>query len=177
MVERVADNSAVCSPVVFDLTPIGGGPPGLFGAFYGGWRGMRTKIVDSLGELGGQLAALYPEKLIFDVAGFREVLAGELAKRLIEQAMQYGPTVCLGEVVGRLERLGEGMGYRMETDKGVHFSKTVLIAAGAGAFTARKLSLPEAAGLEGRNVFYGVKEKAVFAGKNVLIVGGGEFGD
>ncbi|MCS7065271.1 MAG: hypothetical protein NZL85_03230, partial [Fimbriimonadales bacterium] len=68
---------------LYDITFIGGGPIGLFGAFYAGLRGMRTKIIDSLPELGGQLVALYPEKYIYDMPGFPEVLAKDLAEQMI----------------------------------------------------------------------------------------------
>src|SRR4051812_28881329 len=85
------------SPV--DLTIIGAGPTGLFAAFYAGLRQMTVKIIDSLEVLGGQLITLYPEKFIYDVAGFPKVLAKDLARDLIEQGLQYGATVSLGEQV------------------------------------------------------------------------------
>src|SRR3954467_6326424 len=85
------------------LAIIGGGPTGLFAAFYAGLRQMSVKIIDSLETLGGQLVTLYPEKYIYDVAGFPRVLAKELAVNLVEQAMQYHPSVCLGEMVSSLD--------------------------------------------------------------------------
>jgi ferredoxin/flavodoxin---NADP+ reductase len=177
---------------IFDLSIIGGGPAGLFAAYYAGMRRMRVKIIDSLDELGGQLTALYPEKYIFDVAGFPKVMAKDLAGRLIEQAMQYSPALALGEVVQTLEemrnaecgmRKGDEAGhaagvelpvYRVTTDKGVHYTRTLLICAGAGAFSPRKLNVAGAAELEGRGVYYAVRNKAEFAGKDVLVVGGGD---
>src|ERR1041385_5582391 len=84
---------------ITDLLIIGGGPVGLFAAYYAGFRQMSVKIVDSLQTLGGQLTTLYPEKFIYDVAGFPKVLAKDLARNLIDQAMQYNPTLCLGEQV------------------------------------------------------------------------------
>ena len=86
-----------------DLAIIGGGPTGLFAAFYAGLRQMSVKIIDSLETLGGQLVTLYPEKYIYDVAGFPRVLAKDLAVNLIEQASQYRPVVCLGEMVAALD--------------------------------------------------------------------------
>src|SRR5580765_7823174 len=86
-------------PDLFDLTIIGGGPTGLYAAYYAGFRGMKVKIIDSLEELGGQVTALYPEKFIFDVAGFPKVLGKDLVKNLVVQALQFKPTVCLGECV------------------------------------------------------------------------------
>src|SRR5438034_3857820 len=97
-----AGNSAASDTVV-DLTIIGGGPVGLFAAFYAGLRQMSVKIIDSLNELGGQLVTLYPEKYIYDVAGFPKVLAKDLANDLIEQGLQYGAIPALGEQVKTLE--------------------------------------------------------------------------
>jgi len=102
---------------VYDITIIGGGPSGLFGAFYAGMRQMSTKIIDALSQLGGQLTALYPEKFIYDMPGFPKVRASELAQRLIEQAMQFHPTVCLNETALKLERLDEKL-FRLTTSKG-----------------------------------------------------------
>src|SRR5690242_12954739 len=84
---------------IVDLCIIGGGPTGLFASFYAGLRQMSVKILDSLDCLGGQLITLYPEKQIYDVAGFPKILAKDLVNNLIEQGLQYKPTVCLGEQV------------------------------------------------------------------------------
>src|SRR5271170_2583647 len=94
---------------IVDVAIIGGGPTGLFGAFYAGLRGMSVKIIDSLEILGGQLTTLYPEKYIYDVGGFPQILAKDLANNLAEQAGQYKPVVCLGERVESLTReVGSG---------------------------------------------------------------------
>src|SRR5262245_2558515 len=90
---------------VFDLTIVGGGPTGLFASFYAGFRSMKVKIIDSLEELGGQVTALYPEKDIFDVAGFPKVSGKDLVKGLVEQALQNKPSVCLGEKVDMMRAL------------------------------------------------------------------------
>ena len=111
---------------VFDITIIGGGPVGLFGAFYAGMRGMRAKIMDSLEELGGQLATLYPEKYVFDMPGFPKVLARDLANDLIAQAMRYSPAVCLGELVLQLQHETDGT-ITITTQKGMHRTKTIVI--------------------------------------------------
>src|SRR5277367_5793412 len=103
-----------------DLAVIGGGPTGLFAAFYAGLRGMSVKIIDSLEILGGQLTTLYPEKDIFDVAGFSQVLAKDLANNLIQQAGQYKPTICLGERVNVLKREGESGVFSLQTKATAH---------------------------------------------------------
>jgi thioredoxin reductase (NADPH) len=158
---------------VDDLAIIGAGPTGLFAAFYAGLRQMRTKLID-LETLGGQLTTLYPEKLIYDVPGFPAVLAKDLAKGLIDQALQYRPTVCLGEQVRELvSDVGAGA-LRLVTDKATHHARAILIAAGVGAFQAKMLPLFNAKQYEGRGLYYFVKELSDFADKRVLIVGGGD---
>src|ERR1700693_1627415 len=90
---------------VFDVTIIGSGPTGLYAAYYAGFRGLKVKIIDSLEDLGGQITALYPEKFIFDVAGFPKIYGKDLVKNLVEQAQQYHPTVCLGEKVEQVKKV------------------------------------------------------------------------
>lgn len=157
---------------VYDITIIGGGPVGLFAAFCAGMRSMSTKIIDSLPELGGQLSTLYPEKYVYDMPGFPRILARELVQRMVEQALRFHPAVCLDEEALELKQVGEN--WRIITDKAKHDTRTVLIAVGAGAFHPRKLQLPGIVEYEGRSVFYFVREKEAFAGKRVLIVGGGD---
>jgi ferredoxin/flavodoxin---NADP+ reductase len=160
-------------PELFDLTIIGGGPTGLFGAFYAGLRGMRTKIVDSLDQLGGQLNALYPEKFIYDVAGFPAVLAKTLSHELTKQAMQYHPTIALNQQVLRLCRLDPDR-LELVTDREAHHSRTVLIAAGGGAFTPKRLPGREYQQYEGRGLHYFIRDMTEFARKSILVVGGGD---
>ncbi|HEY8469380.1 MAG TPA: NAD(P)/FAD-dependent oxidoreductase [Longimicrobiales bacterium] len=155
-----------------DLTIIGGGPTGLFAAFYAGMRGASARIIESLPELGGQLTALYPEKSIYDVGGFPKITARELAANLIEQGLQFGPDVHLGEQVQDLIR--EDGRFIVTTDKGRYPSRAVIIAGGKGAFTPRVLECPGYDKLLGRGVLHHVKDPAAFAGKRVLIVGGGD---
>ncbi|HEX6292299.1 MAG TPA: NAD(P)/FAD-dependent oxidoreductase [Herpetosiphonaceae bacterium] len=157
----------------FDVAIIGGGPAGLFGAFYAGLRGMKTLLLDALPELGGQLAVLYPEKYIFDVPGFPKILARDLVKQLVEQAMQYHPTVRLEEQVTNIEPIGERQ-IRVKTTGGEYQTKAVLIAAGVGAFAPNKLDAPGVARLEGKGVYYFVKSKNEFVDKRLLIIGGGD---
>jgi len=169
----VLEEKRVEDPKVYDITIVGGGPAGLFGAFYAGMRQMSTKIIDALPQLGGQLTALYPEKFIYDMPGFPKVRASELVQRLVEQAMQFNPTVCLNEVALKLERLDEKL-FRLTTNKALHYSRTVLLCVGIGAFSPRRLARPEVERFEGHGVYYTVTDLNAFAGKKVLIVGGGD---
>jgi thioredoxin reductase (NADPH) len=157
----------------FDLTIIGAGPVGLFAAFYAGLRTMKVKLIDSLAEPGGQLAALYPDKDIFDVAGFPAVKSRDLVDRLVEQAMQYAPTVCVGEQATSLSAV-EG-GWVIGSDKArEHRTKTVLITAGIGYFAPRKLTDAALARFEGHGLHYVLPGLEPFRGRRVLLLGGGD---
>src|ERR1700737_4921501 len=158
---------------VYDITIIGGGPTGLFGTFYAGLRGLKTKVIDVLPELGGQLTALYPEKYVYDVAGHPKILAKDLAKNLGIQAQLFKAAMALGEKVTAMERVDEN--WKITTDVGTeHWSKTVLLALGAGACVPKQLDVEYDHNLEGESVFYAVKNKERFRDKNVLIIGGGD---
>jgi thioredoxin reductase len=156
-----------------DITIIGGGPTGLFGAFYAGMRGMSCRIIDSLPELGGQLTALYPEKYIFDVGGLPKVLAKTLAEDLVEQAMQFDPEVILDEEVRGVVRESDEL-LRLECAGGTYWTKTLVIAGGKGAFEPQALDVPGYAELLGQGVHYSVRDPDEYRGKKVLIVGGGD---
>ncbi len=156
-----------------DVTIIGGGPVGLFAAFYAGMRGMSARILDSLPELGGQLTALYPEKFVFDMPGFPKVLARDLAIAMAEQGTEFEPHVILEETASEL--VSEPDGYAIVTSKGARCpTRTVLISAGAGAFTPTRLGVPREEEYEGKGLYYGVREKEVFRKKDVVLVGGGD---
>lgn len=158
---------------LFDMTILGAGPTGLFAAFYAGLRGMRTKLVDSLNELGGQLMALYPEKYVYDVAGFPKILAKDLGKQLIEQAMQFHPTVCLGERVTGLT-VNPDKTIALTTSQATHHSKTVVISVGIGSFKPKRLEVPGIERFLENGVWYGIKAKEPFRGKRIAVVGGGD---
>lgn len=159
---------------LYDITIVGAGPTGLFAAYYAGFRALRTKIIDSQSDLGGQVTALYPDKYIYDVAGFPKILGKDLIRNQIEQAMQYNPTVVLNERVEVLERLPDG-NYRLVTHTGQeHFTRVVLIAAGIGAFTPKKYNRPELDQYEGRGLFFAVRNREDFRDRRVLVVGGGD---
>jgi thioredoxin reductase (NADPH) len=155
-----------------DITIIGGGPTGLFAAFYAGMRGSSCRIIDSLPELGGQLAALYPEKYIFDVGGFPKVLAKDLTRSLVEQALQFGAEVVLDVQVRELVRVDGG--FEVRCYKGVYPTRTVVIAGGKGAVEPMPLKCPGYEELMHRGVEYAVRDPEAFRGKRVMIVGGGD---
>lgn len=158
---------------IYDITIIGGGPTGLFTAFYGGMRKASVKIIESLPHLGGQLTALYPEKYIYDVAGFPKIRAQELVDNLTEQMNMFSPTICLEQAVISLDRVENDV-LKLTTDKEVHYSRTVIITAGNGAFQPRRLKVENAEKYEGVNLHYYVDDMQKFAGKNVAICGGGD---
>ncbi len=161
-------------PEIFDITIIGGGPSGLFAAFYAGLRAAKAKIIDSLPQLGGQLAALYPDKYIYDIPGFPKVLARELVDRQVEQALQFSPEVCLNAKVNHLRRKDENA-IELETAAGIrHLSRTVIIAAGVGAFVPRTLDLPDLERMAGKGVTYFLHDREAFRNRRVLVVGGGD---
>ncbi|KKI93343.1 ferredoxin-NADP reductase [Bacillus sp. SA1-12] len=158
---------------VYDITIIGGGPVGLFTAFYGGMRQASVKIIESLPQLGGQLSALYPEKYIYDVAGFPKVRAQELVDNLKEQMGMFSQTVALGQSVEYVEKQADGI-FKLTTNSEIHYTKTIIITAGNGAFQPRKLELAEAVRYENRNLHYFIDDLNKFAGKRVAICGGGD---
>ncbi|MBI3448758.1 MAG: NAD(P)/FAD-dependent oxidoreductase [Acidobacteria bacterium] len=154
-----------------DLIIVGGGPTGLFAAYYAGFRGLRSRIIDSLPELGGQVAAMYPEKPIYDVAGFPKVTGRELVDRLVEQAGRYSPDVRLEEPVRLIRRDGDAS-FTLTSDRGEHRGRAVLVTAGIGMFQPKRLA--SFAAYEGKGLVYFVRSMEVYRGKRVLIVGGGD---
>ncbi|MCM3675917.1 NAD(P)/FAD-dependent oxidoreductase [Peribacillus simplex] len=157
---------------VVDVTIIGGGPVGLFTAFYGGMRQMSVKIIESLPQLGGQLSALYPEKYIYDVAGFPKVRAQELVNNLKEQMKAFKQEVCLEQAVETIEKQKDGI-FKLTTNKEVHYSRTI-ITAGNGAFHPRKLKIDTEEKFQGKNLHYFVDDLNSFMEKDVIVFGGGD---
>jgi thioredoxin reductase (NADPH) len=159
---------------LYDIIIVGGGPTGLFGTFYAGLRGLKTKVIDVMSELGGQLTALYPEKYVYDVAGYPKVLAKDLAKNLATQSGLFKPALCLGEKVASIQKTDDG-NWQIITDKSSdHYAKTIVLAIGAGACVPKKLDIDYNKNFENDSIFYAVKNKERFRDKNVLIVGGGD---
>jgi thioredoxin reductase (NADPH) len=157
-----------------DVTIIGAGPTGLFTGYYCGFRGLSVRIVDVLHELGGQVTAYYPEKMIYDVPGFAAILGKDLVKALAEQVAQYNPEYCLGEEIRSLEKLGEKQ-FKLTTASGKEYmSKAVIITSGVGLFEPNKLPDPRFRRYEGKGLYYAVKSRADFEGKDLLVIGGGD---
>lgn len=158
---------------IYDITIIGGGPVGLFTAFYGGMRQASVKIIESLPQLGGQLSALYPEKYIYDVAGFPKVRAQELIDNLKEQMAMFSPKIALEQSVEHVEKQEDGV-FKVTTSAEIHYTRTIIITAGNGAFQPRKLELAEAEKYENKNLHYFVDDLHKFTGRHVALCGGGD---
>jgi thioredoxin reductase len=154
-----------------DLVIIGAGPTGLFAAYYAGFRQLRVAVVDSLPELGGQITAMYPEKLILDVAGFPAVKGRDLVEGLVEQANTAEPEYLLDRTATGLEHGEDDVTVTLDDGTTVT-GRAVLITAGIGKFSPRPL--PAGDGWLGRGMEFFVPSFAPYAGKDVLIVGGGD---
>jgi ferredoxin/flavodoxin---NADP+ reductase len=159
---------------IFDVIIIGAGPTGMFGGFYAGLRGMKFKLIDSLEALGGQVSAMYPEKDIFDVAGFPRVSGKQLVKDLEEQLFRFKPPLVLGEKVSTVVKRPDNV-FELTTDKGSkHYAKAVVLTLGMGSFTPKKHPNPALVPYENKGVQYGILSLEPFKGKRALVVGGGD---
>jgi ferredoxin/flavodoxin---NADP+ reductase len=162
---------------VVDITILGAGPTGLAAAYYAGHRDASVRIVESLEQLGGQVAATYPEKHVYDVAGHPKILGQKLIEMCAEQGLQYGAEVILGEEAKTLERIdedGEEL-FALTTAKGgPYLSRALIVTAGHGAFEPRKLGVDDIDRWEGKGLHYFVRQKDVFKDKACVIVGGGD---
>ncbi|MCJ7513672.1 MAG: NAD(P)/FAD-dependent oxidoreductase [Anaerolineales bacterium] len=165
---------------VFDISFIGAGPTGLFGAFYAGLRELSVKLIDALPQPGGQLIALYPEKMIYDTPGLPAILAKDLVTDLVRQASQWKPVFALSERAHGLQRVAAPGGpegetcWRVDTDRGQHYTRTLILAAGIGAFEPVTLKDETVQGFIGRGVEYMVHDLDAYRNKRVLIIGGGD---
>jgi ferredoxin/flavodoxin---NADP+ reductase len=162
---------------VVDITILGAGPAGLAAAYYAGHRDASVRIVDSIEQLGGQVAAVYPEKHVYDVAGHPKILGRDLVELCAEQGLQWGAGVHLGEEVQTLERVSQNgeelLAVGTSTGK-TYLSRALIVTAGHGAFEPRKLGIEGIDDWEGRGLHYFVREKDVFRDRTCVIVGGGD---
>jgi thioredoxin reductase (NADPH) len=156
-----------------DVAIIGAGPVGLFAVFQLGMLGIRAHVLDALPESGGQCAALYPEKPIYDIPGFVSINGEDLIKNLSAQAAPFAPHYHLGQQVIALDKAASG--WQLTTDKGTTIrARTVIIAAGCGAFGPNRPPLSGITSYEGTSVHYLVTRRDQFAGKTLVIAGGGD---
>jgi thioredoxin reductase (NADPH) len=156
-----------------DVAIIGAGPVGLFAVFECGMLDMGCHVFDALPAPGGQCAALYPEKPIYDIPGYPRIDAADLVERLVEQAAPFAPRYHLGDAVSEVAATADG--FVLDTLAGQRIAaRTVLIAAGAGAFGPNRPPLPGIESFEGRSVFYLVRRREDFRGRRVVIAGGGD---
>ncbi|MGZ4426410.1 MAG: NAD(P)/FAD-dependent oxidoreductase [Nocardioidaceae bacterium] len=155
-----------------DLLIVGAGPVGLFGAYYAGVRGLSVAVVDSLSQVGGQVTAMYPEKQIYDIAGFPAVSGRDLVQGLVAQAAQQEPAYLLGQEAQELTRLDDGR-LRVTTSTGTEVTcGAVVVTGGIGTFSPRPL--PAGEEYLGRGLEYFVPSSQEYVGRDVVIVGGGD---
>lgn len=158
---------------IYDITIVGGGPSGMFTAFYAGLRQAKVKIIEALPQLGGQPGMLYTEKVIYDIPALPAITGGDLVKNLNEQLDRFDTTICCGEEAFELEKDENGI-FEIQTSKQKHYSKAVIISAGNGAFRPRKLEIDHAELYEDTNLHYFVNNIESFRDKTVAICGGGD---
>ncbi|MBE4906445.1 NAD(P)/FAD-dependent oxidoreductase [Bacillus luteolus] len=156
----------------FDVTIIGGGPAGLYSAFYSGLREMKTKIIEFQPQLGGKIH-IYPEKMIWDVGGLTPTPGAKLIEQLVKQGLTFNPTVVLNERVTSISKNEQGL-FELHAASGtIHYSKTVIVAVGSGILKPQKLHIEGAERYEVSNLHYTVKSLKYFKDKTVIISGGG----
>jgi len=161
-------------PIETDAVIVGAGPVGLFQVFELGLLEIKAHVIDSLAYPGGQPMELYPDKPIYDIPAVPVCTGKELTDALLKQIEPFGATFHLGQTVTVVRKQDDGR-FFVETSKGTQFlTKTIFIAAGVGAFEPRALKVDGLEKFEGSQLFYRVKNPADFAGKNLLIVGGGD---
>jgi thioredoxin reductase len=154
-----------------DLLIVGAGPAGIYAAYYAGFRSLSTVVIDSLEEAGGQITAMYPEKLIFDVAGFPAVKGKDLIKNLMDQAAAFKPTYVLGETANELIKNPDGS-FTVKSENHEINCKAIIITGGIGKFTPRPL--PAAEGWQGKGLVNFVPSFELHKDEDVVIVGGGD---
>lgn len=157
---------------LFDVTVIGGGPAGLYSAFYSGLREMKTKIIEYQPQLGGKVH-VYPEKMIWDIGGQTPILGSNLIKQLVDQGLTFDPTVVLNEKIESISQNEDGTFVLLATSGMKHYSKTIIVAVGGGILNPQKLEIEGAEKYEVANLHYTVKSLQRFKDKTVIISGGG----
>ena len=168
---QVKAREGAVSDVAVDVLVVGAGPAGLYGAYYAGFRGLTVAIVDGLPEAGGQITALYPEKMIYDIAGFPAIKGKDLVANLVDQAAPFAPRYLLGQQAISYDNHGDHVVIRTRGGAAIA-AKAVIVTGGIGTFTPRPL--PGGDVFEGRGLEYIVPSYLPYAGKRVVVVGGGD---
>ncbi|MHA6530809.1 NAD(P)/FAD-dependent oxidoreductase [Paenibacillus sp. BAC0078] len=158
---------------LYDVTIIGGGPAGMYTAFYSGMRDLKTKLIEAKEELGGRML-IYPEKMIWDVGGVTPILCRKLIDQLAEQARTFDPTIVLGQQIIAQERQEDGTYILTSATGEQHWTRTIILTIGYGILQMAKLEIEGADRYEVTNLHYTVQELEPFRGKRVLISGGGD---
>ncbi len=172
--EEDAARSAATQTIETQALVIGAGPAGLFAAFELGMEGVACHVVDARPEAGGQCTELYPDKPIYDIPAHPRLTGRALTERLLEQARVFDPVYHFGERAETLERRADG-GFRVTMASGLAFDvRVVIIAVGGGLIEPRRPPIPGLSDYEGRSVFYAVKDRALFRGRDVVVAGGGD---
>ena len=167
-------SAAAGEPISTDALIVGAGPVGLFQVFELGLLEIKSHVIDSLAYPGGQCVELYPDKPIYDIPAVPVCTGQELTDSLLKQIAPFGATFHYGQEVSIVQQQADGR-FFVETSKGTRFlSKTIFIAAGVGAFQPRTLKVDGLDRFDGSQLFYRVKNPDDFAGKNLVIVGGGD---
>jgi thioredoxin reductase (NADPH) len=161
-------------PIETDVVIVGAGPAGLFAVFELGLLDLKAELIDILDRPGGQCTELYPEKPIYDIPGLPVVNGQELVDRLMEQIAPFNPVFHLSEMASGLEKLSDGR-WKLSTESGKQFiAPVIVIGAGGGSFVPKRPPIPGIDAFEGKSVFYAVRKREEFRGKDIVIAGGGD---
>ncbi len=174
MVEQLVESAPAGGFHETDVIIIGAGPCGLFAVFELGLLGIKAHVIDILDKPGGQCAELYPEKPILDIPAIKSINGVQLTTQLLEQIAPFGAVFHLNEMAVSLDKTDAGK-WRIATDMDTTIEAPVVcIAAGGGSFQPKKPPIPGVDEFEGRSVFYAVRQREMFRGKNIVIAGGGD---
>ncbi|SDK27686.1 NAD(P)/FAD-dependent oxidoreductase [Sediminibacillus albus] len=155
---------------LYDVIIIGGGPTGLFAAFYSGMRDMKTKVIESNSRLGGKVAQFYPEKYLYDIGGIPKISGEELVGQMIKQASKHDPAIVYGQYVENIVKQEDGTFTLTTNTEEKHYAKTVIIATGFGIYEAERLSSANASIYEDSQINYTINNMEKFSGKTVMVV-------
>jgi len=170
----LSTDAAGAEPIQTEAVVIGAGPVGLFQVFELGLLEIKAHVVDSLPRVGGQCMELYPDKPIYDIPAIPVCSGRELTESLLQQIAPFHPTFHLGQTVSTLQRQDDGR-FALQTSRGTRFlTRTVIIAAGVGAFEPRRLRLEGISDFENSQLFYRVRDPTDFAAQRLVIAGGGD---